>query len=303
FPVFHIKNVTHRRNPIYPAIVVGKPPMEDKFLGDATQQILGPLIRLIHKEVRDLWAYYEAGFHNLLVASVEQRFQKESMKAALGIMGTDQLSLTKCLITVSAGVDVRDWAAVLREVRENFDPHYDFIMISKVPLDTLDFTSYKMNLGSKMILDATRKSGGRGAADSGRENILEYVKSLPGSDSRILAANLVENTLLLVKVSSGGRAVVEKLVADPQLAGLKLIAAVSDDVDIFEKESYIWGVFTRFDCERDVIFTNSKLIGISPVYSGVLGIDATWKPGYPEPLSVPDEIVKRVDEKRGRIWK
>ena len=73
FPVFHLRAMTHRRNPIYPAIVVGKPPMEDKFLGDATQQILGPLAKLIHKEITDLWAYYEAGFHNLLVVAIEQQ--------------------------------------------------------------------------------------------------------------------------------------------------------------------------------------------------------------------------------------
>ena len=89
----------------------------------------------------------------------------------------------------------------------------------------------------------------------------------------------------------------------PELSKLKAIALVSSDVDIQDKESYIWGVFTRFDCERDVIFTENKMIGISPVYSGVMGIDATWKPGYPEPLTMPDEIVKRVDEKWGKIWK
>ena len=88
FPVFHLKAITHRHNPIYPAIVVGKPPMEDKFLGDATQQMLGPLVKLIHKEVTSLWAYYEAGFHNLLAVAIEQRYQKEAMKAALGLMGT-----------------------------------------------------------------------------------------------------------------------------------------------------------------------------------------------------------------------
>jgi len=155
FPVFHLKAITHRKDPVYPATAVGKPPMEDKFLGDATQQILGPLVKLIHKEIRSLWAYYEAGFHNLLVVAIEQRYQKEAVKAALGLMGTDQLSLTKCMVMVSAGIDVRDWHAVLREIRDNFDPHFDFIMIPKVPLDTLDFTSYKMNLGSKMIIDAT----------------------------------------------------------------------------------------------------------------------------------------------------
>jgi 4-hydroxy-3-polyprenylbenzoate decarboxylase len=325
FPVFHLKAITHRRNPIYPAIVVGKPPMEDKFLGDATQQMLGPLIKLIHKEVESLWAYYEAGFHNLLVVAVEQRYQKEAMKAALGLMGTDQLSLTKCMITVSAGVNVRDWHAILREIRENFDPHYDFIMIPKVPLDTLDFTSYKMNLGSKMIIDATRKVR-RSGLEVREDSFKIHASGLRPMDKRIIDVNLVENTLLLVKVDTPitqrltpetsnlkpetARELLQKLVSLPELRKLKLLALVSPDVDIYDKESYIWGVFTRFDCERDVLFTEQRLVGIdpfgmgiAPVYNGVLGIDATWKHGYPEPLVMTDEIVKRVDEKWGKIWK
>lgn len=320
FPVFHIHAITHRRNPIYPAIVVGKPPMEDKFLGDATQQMLGPLVKLIHKEVRGLWAYYEAGFHNLLVVSIEERFHKEAMKAALGLMGTDQLSLTKCIIAVRSGIDVRNWRAVLREVRENFDPHYDFIMIPKVPLDTLDFTSYKMNLGSKMIIDATGKEGRgtrpelaiessgaiagleSGARSAAWHHPAEVISVVKAADPRILDSNLVEETLLLVKVSSGGREIVEKLVKDPRLASIPILAAVGDDVDIYNQESYIWGVFTRFDCERDVVFAQSSLLGISPIYKGVMGIDATWKPGYPKPLVMREDIVRRVDEKWGRIW-
>lgn len=323
FPVFRIKALTHRHNPIYPAIVVGKPPMEDKFLGDATQQMLGPLAKLIHKEITNLWAYYEAGFHNLLVVAIEQRYQKEAMKAALGLMGTDQLSLTKCIITVSSGVDVRDFHAVMNEVRENFDPHLDFVMIPKVPLDTLDFTSYKMNLGSKMIIDATKKgraeSGERGALSTEKlKELRAYCSELKTNDRRILDCNLVDDTLLLVKVDSprthteplasslkpfATTELLQKLVALPELSSLKLIALVSPDVDIHRKESYIWGVFTRFDCERDVIFTENMLIGISPIYRGVMGIDATWKPGYPEPLTMPEEIVKKVDEKWGKIWK
>ncbi|MDI6767607.1 MAG: UbiD family decarboxylase [Bacteroidota bacterium] len=302
FPVFHLKAITHRRNPIYPATVVGKPPMEDKFLGNATQQILGPLIKLIHKEVSDLWAYYEAGFHNLLVAAIEQRYQKEAIKAALGMMGTDQLSLTKCMILVSADVNAKDWHAVIREVREYFDPHYDFIMIPKVPLDTLDFTSYKMNLGSKMIIDATKKL----RAGSKEQRVFDFpslCSMLYAGENRILDSNLVDDTFLLVKVSTGGREIVEKLTKDPRLSNLSIIAAVSEDVDIHDKESYIWGIFTRFDCERDVMFTEQKLAGISPIYKGVMGIDATWKSGYPEPLIMVDEIVKRVDEKWGKIWK
>ncbi len=161
FPVFHIKALTHRNNAVYPATVVGIPPMEDKFLGDASQQILSPLIKLLHSEVRSLWAYYEAGFHNLLVVSTEARYKKEAMKTALGLLGTSQLSLTKCMVLVSEDIDPKDWSSVLKEIHANFDPHLDFVMIPNVPLDTLDFTSFKMELGSKMIIDATRKHGKR----------------------------------------------------------------------------------------------------------------------------------------------
>jgi 4-hydroxy-3-polyprenylbenzoate decarboxylase len=220
----------------------------------------------------------------------------------------------------------------MREVRDNFDPHYDFVMIPKVPLDTLDFTSFKMNLGSKMILDATRKAV-RGSGFGVREQELRAMKSrienLKSSDRRILGVNLVHDTLLLVKIESlfdtkpepktfapeahqplaenleptVGMQVLQKLVALPELSAIKLIAAVSEDVDIRDRENYLWGVFTRFDCERDIIFTEQKMIGISPIHKGVMGIDATWKPGYPNPLRMTHEVMRKVEEKWDQYWK
>ncbi len=299
FPVFHINKVTHRKNPIYPATVVGRPPMEDKYLGNATQQVLGPLIRLIHPEICNLWAYYEAGFHNLLVVSVEERYQKEAMKTALSIMGEGQLSLTKCIVTVSENVNPRDFNAVLTAIRENFDPTYDFIMIPKVPLDTLDFTSYKMNLGSKMIMDATRSKN----ADKEKASKSEIDRLIKTIDNRVLDWNLLGETLLVVSVQDNGRDVVNKLTKSEELVGPKIIAVVSPDVDIRNQEQTIWGIFTRFDAERDIMFAEEKLIGISPLFKGKMGIDATWKKGYPAPLVMSDEIVKKVDERWDSYWK
>jgi 4-hydroxy-3-polyprenylbenzoate decarboxylase len=313
FPVFHINKITRRRDAIYPATVVGIPPMEDKFLGDATQQILGPLARLIHKEIKSIWAYYEAGFHNLLVVSVEQRYQKEAMKSALGLMGTDQLSLTKCIILVSEDVNVRDFDAVLGAIKMNFDPHYDFVMIPKVPLDTLDFTSFKMNLGSKMILDAPthgaegRAQGVEGGGEKGgkgeRETMGRVVSRLAREYPEIREGRVYQETLLAVKVKGEGRRAITELVRVPELRSLKIIAAVSEDVDLNRQESYIWGIFTRFDCERDVIFTEQRLMGISPVYGGVMGIDATWKTGYPAPLVMREEVKEKVNRLWEEYWK
>ncbi len=303
FPIFNIKTITHCKNPIYPATVVGIPPMEDKFIGDATQQILGPLAKLIHKEIKDVWAYYEAGFHNLLVVSIEERYKKEAMKTALGLLGTGQLSLTKCLITVSENVNPRNFNQVLQAINKNFDPHFDFILIPKVPLDTLDFTSFKMNLGSKMILDATEKRKSERPKKRNTKKIVETIRLLPSFDRRIIEATLLEETLLVAKVKKDGNLVRKKILQHPDLQEIKLAAIVSEDVNIHNQENTIWGIFTRFDCERDIQFAEQKLLGISPIYNGMLCIDATWKNGYPAPLVMDEKVIKKVDEQWEIYWR
>jgi 4-hydroxy-3-polyprenylbenzoate decarboxylase len=180
-------------------------------------------------------------------------------------------------------------------------------MIPRVPLDTLDFTSYTMNLGSKMIIDATRQRGdrrkGRNAETEGRNPDLDRIHHLRRIDPRIVDVNFVHDMLLLVKVRSHGREIVEKLVQHTEISSVKIVAAVSEDVNIRDRENYIWGVFTRFDCARDIVFTDQKLIGISPVYRGIMGIDATWKEGYPNPLVMSDDVVRKVDERWEALWK
>jgi len=303
FPVFHVRKVTRRKDAVYPATVVGIPPMEDKFMGDATQQILGPLAKLVHPEVQSLWAYYEAGFHNLLVVAVDQRYAKESIKTALGLMGLSQLSLTKCMILVSEGTNVRDFKAVLSEVRDHFDPHFDFLLVPRAPLDTLDFTSFTMNMGSRMVIDATRKATRsprpRPSLPLSRERFLK-LKSVHGS---IVDVHVSADCMLTVKVSSEGRQVMETLLSHPDVSDIRIIACVSEDVDIDDRENRIWGVFTRFDCERDILFREQRLIGISPIYGGPMGIDATWKKGYPEPLTMTDAVVRKVDGRWDQYWK
>ncbi|HXX62927.1 MAG TPA: menaquinone biosynthesis decarboxylase [Bacteroidota bacterium] len=298
FPVFHISAVTRRRNPVYPATVVGIPPMEDKFMGDATQMILSPLVKLLHSEIAAMWAYYEAGFHNLLVVAIEERYGKEAMKTALGLLGMSQLSLTKCIVLVSESVNVRNIDEVMKEIRDHFDPHLDFVMIPRVPLDTLDFTSAKMNLGSKMIIDATRKPGRRKM----RSGTPQKIPALERFDRRIVEQNFVHETMLLVRAKGHGMQVLKRLLKYPALQHVPLVAIVSEDVDIHDRENYLWGVFTRFDCERDVLFSQQRLIGISPVYGGVLGIDATWKTGYPAPLAMTDAVRKKVDDRWSAYW-
>jgi 4-hydroxy-3-polyprenylbenzoate decarboxylase len=297
FPMMWIQTITRRREPVYLAAVVGKPPQEDRYIGDAVQEMLLPMIRLIHPEIKDLWAYYEAGFHSLAVASVVQRFGKEGMKAAIGLLGTGQMALTKCVILVDSDVDARDFNAVLRAVRDHFDPSRDFLLLPGVPFDTLDFTSFTLNLGSKMVLDATRS----GHADSSTPQPVDPA-AIAKLHPRIRRARLLEGALLAVQVEGEGRDVVRELVKVPALAGIKLIAAVSPDVDLEDRESLLWGVFTRFDPARDSVFTSSELKDAWPVYRGVLGIDATFKSGYPDPVESDPAIERLVGQRWAQYW-
>ncbi len=302
FPVFHLSKVTRRKDAIYPAIVVGQPPMEDKFLGDAIQVLFKPILKILHPELVDLWTYYETGFHNLLVLSVDSRYAKEAVKTVLSMLGEGQLALTKVAVVVDPDVHVRDFSAVLRALKANFRAEEDFILLPGVPLDTLDFTSCRLNLGSKMILDATRRRDGATA------RLLEELPFDAGPrghadpkqvDPRILDSKVTEGVWLTVKVERDPREVLRKLLDSPLNPAIKFIAAVSPDVPLDDEVLWMWGLFTRFDAARDVIFERVELVGAAAVPSGRMAIDATWKKGFPDPIVMDPEIVKKVD----RRWK
>ena len=300
FPVFRVKAITRKRNPVYPATVVGKPPQEDRALGDAAQLATKPLIRLMRKEVRDMWSYYESGFHNLLVVSVDSRYSREQMKTAFGILGEGQLSLTKVMVLVDAQTDPSDIKSVARAISRNFRVETDFRLLARTAQDTLDFTGDAFQHGSKMVLDAT----GYGHEPERIEG--SQLRFDPTTlSSAILKHRLLCENILVMQVKGGypeQRAQLERAVNDPRAKSLKAIVLVSDDVDIEDDVELIWGIFTRFDCALDVVFTEQRFVGITPVYSGVMGIDATWKPGYQKPLEMDPDIVRLVDRKWGEYW-
>jgi len=292
FPVFHVRKITRRRNAVYAGTVVGKPPQEDKFLGIAAGEMIGPLIRVINPNIVDMCAYAGAGFHNLLVVALQERHPKEVLKTAMSLFGTGQLSLTKVMVLVPPDCDPRDFRAVLRQVRQRFEPEDHLWLLPFAPLDTLDFTSFKMHVGSKLVIDASGdpiETGTRGQPPR------------PPSDPRVQEFKVFEESLLVVKVKNGAREIVQDLVRQP--LGVQMVVAVSPDVSLDDDENLQWGIFTRFDPARDMFFTEQTFVGARPVYRGVVGIDATWKQGYPEPLVMDESIVKLVDRRWAEYWR
>jgi UbiD family decarboxylase len=292
FPVFNIRTVTRRRNAIYAATVVGKPPQEDKFLGIASGEMLGPLIQLLHPNVVDLSAYVGAGFHNLLVVSIKERHPKEVLKTAMALLGTGQLSLTKVMVLVRGDRDPRDFRGVLRDIGERFEPEDHLWLLPFAPLDTLDFTSFKLHVGSKLVIDA--------CGEVLRPPPQDSMEDFSRLNSRIEKWKLLDGGFLVVTVQRDPREVLKSVIASSPK--LRFVIAVSSDVNLDDDENLQWGIFTRFDPARDMIFSEQTFVGARPVYRGVIGIDATWKSGYPRPLVMDESIVRLVDRRWKDYW-
>jgi 4-hydroxy-3-polyprenylbenzoate decarboxylase len=162
FPAFHIECITHRRDPIYPATVVGKPPMEDAWLGKATERIFLPLLQALLPEVVDMNLPVEGGFHNLAIVSIRKSYPGQAKKVMNALWGLGHMMmLTRVLIVVDADVDVQDTRAVAWFVLNNLAPERDVVTMPG-PVDDLDHGSYSIAYGTKLGIDATRKDASEG---------------------------------------------------------------------------------------------------------------------------------------------
>jgi len=161
FPVFHVTCITSRKDPIYPATIVGRPPKEDCFMAKATERIFLPLIRLQFPEIIDINLPIEGVFHNLAIVSIRKQYPGHARKVIHALWGLGQMSSTKIIIVVDEGVNVHDLHEVIWRVGNNIDPERD-IEFSHGPLDILDHASRLPGYGSKMGIDATKKLRGEG---------------------------------------------------------------------------------------------------------------------------------------------
>jgi 4-hydroxy-3-polyprenylbenzoate decarboxylase len=162
FPVFRITCITHRKNPIYHATVVGIPPMEDAYLGKATERIFLPLMRTQLPEIADINLPMEAVFHNLCIVSIKKRYPGHAKKVMFALWGMGQMMFAKTIIVLDDDVNVQDMKEVLWATTTRMDPARDVVIIDRAPTDTLDHASPFPNLGSKMGIDATRKGPDEG---------------------------------------------------------------------------------------------------------------------------------------------
>jgi len=156
YPVFHVTALTHRNDAIYPATLVGPPPMEDCFIGKATERLFLPLIKKQLPEVVDMNLPLEGVFHNLCFVSIDKRYPGQARKVMYALWGMGQMMFTKIIVVVDKNIDVQNVSEVLWRIGNNVDPRRD-VAILEGPLDALDHASPLAFYGGKMGIDATKK--------------------------------------------------------------------------------------------------------------------------------------------------
>jgi len=161
YPVFHITAITHRRDAVYPATIVGVPPMEDFYIGSASVKLFLPIFKMNFPEIVGLALPAEGVFHNLVFVSIKKSYPLQAYKIMHGLWGMGQMMFTKYIVVVDGDVDVHDTRAVLFRLCANTDPQRDAIF-TKGPADVLDHATTDLAIGSKMGIDATHKLPGEG---------------------------------------------------------------------------------------------------------------------------------------------
>jgi UbiD family decarboxylase len=288
YPVFHCDAIFHRRDAIYPATVVGKPKQEDFFIGDYLQTLLSPLFPLVMPSVRDLWSYGETGFHSLAAAVVRERYAREALVAGFRILGEGQLALTKFLILTDSAIDLHDFPRVLEHVLARVNWQTDFFIFSNTSMDTLDYTSGKVNEGSKAIL--------MGLGEAVRELPREFRGELPNGVTRAECfcggCLVVEGAPYTVEPEQAAR-----LAREPAFSVWPLVILHDDASVVNSTTNFLWSTWTRFEPAGDIYAGETKVVRHHIAYGGPIVIDARKKPSLPDELIVRDDIAKLVDRR------
>ncbi|HBE87045.1 MAG TPA: menaquinone biosynthesis decarboxylase [Lachnoclostridium sp.] len=265
YPKFHVTTITRKKHPVYPATVVGKPPMEDCYMAKATERIFLPVLKTAIPELQDIHLPFEGVFHNCAVVAVKPSYPGAARTVMNAIWGMGQMRTAKMIVAVDETIDPSDVNAVWHEVLRYAHPEEDFV-VSKGPLDALDHSSDYPLYGGRLGIDAT--SRGKEAFTEGALEIVPFRKDQPW----------------------GGR---QKALAMLEEKKASLILVVDEDVDPSDYSTVMWRVFNNIDVTRDM-FTDGRRAAFDATRKRLEeGLSRPW----PEDIVMTDEIQKKVSAK------
>lgn len=308
YPRFHVTCITHRKNAVYPATIVGVPPMEDAWIAKATERIfLAPIKYAMLPEIVDYDMPFAGVAHNLTVVAIDKTFAGQGLKVMNAMWGAGQMMFNKVLVVVDKDVDVHNYTDLLQAVFLNVDPASD-IHFSKGPLDVLDHSSSKFSFGGKLCVDATTKFEEEKGTS---QNSFPLVNDSLESDMLELSSMIKKVNIDLVNkgfscivigIEKSAKNQVDELVKLLEntefLQTIKSIIIVDYTLDIHNMDMVVWWTLGNIDASRDVqILKRNQMATV--VFDGTRksysldGFERDW----PNVVVSSEETIRLVDEK------
>jgi 4-hydroxy-3-polyprenylbenzoate decarboxylase len=320
YPRFHVTGITHRKQAVYPATIVGIPPQEDAWIGKATERIfLTPMKMMMIPEMIDMEMPVEGVFHNLVIAKIRKEYAGHAHKVMSAMWGAGQMMFNKILVLVDEGSSITDYAALAKYVFKNLDPGRD-IYLSQGPMDVLDHSCSKPGFGGKMCLDGTRKlpeetdrplpveatdgspdQNGRGKGEALSGSVLLN----PFPEIRAVNDSLLPEGIpcLLISVSKDRKGHIRELHEKicSTVAGLdrvKLVLYLDAGIDPNNLAISLWRFCNNLDPKRDSFLV--ERLGVC-----CMGLDGTRKTAaldgfqrdWPNIIAADEATIHAVDEK------
>jgi len=308
YPRFHVTCITHARDAIYPATIVGIPPMEDAFIAMATEKIfLAPVKLALQPEIEDLHMPDPGVAHNLVVVKIRKSYPGQGMKVINSLFGAGQMMFSKYLAVVSGDVDIRDYKALIGHIVNNTRLSDD-LLFSKGPLDVLDHSSDAFAFGGKLGIDATVKLDGesvsfdrrQSATDSDPGNLLNsmVLENVISEFDMPLLSGLYPLLILSVNISENPSVMnqlAERLKSKLQEDIFRLILVVDNTVDIKDHFIVAWQMLGNTDPVRDHIFLsrNCMLLDGTVKFFREKGFARRW----PNVVCSDEATITAIDKK------
>jgi 4-hydroxy-3-polyprenylbenzoate decarboxylase len=304
YPVFHLTALTHRRNPVYAATIVGRPPMEDCYLAKATERIFLPLLGAIHPEVRDFWMPWEGVFHNIVVMAIDKEYPGHARRIMSAVWGQGQMSFSKAVVLVDGLVDLKDPRRVFETILNQVDIESD-IYITEGVLDVLDHSAPDPLFGAKIGIDATSRRPDEkqrlkaGAVPIPAAGIIE--KCVRDTSSLLTAFHClaldVRNRLLLLNFAKNGRtpgrALSEKLLRKRALKAFSVLVLLDSGIELRDYSLVLWKVFNNVDPKRDILKQGGRMVVDATRKGAEDGHDRPW----PDDIEMTPDVVGSVRER------
>jgi 4-hydroxy-3-polyprenylbenzoate decarboxylase len=309
YPRFHITAITHKKDPVYPATIVGIPPQEDAWLGKATERIfLAPIKMTLVPEIIDMDMPVEGVFHNLVIAQIKKDYAGQGQKVMNAMWGAGQMMFNKILVLTDEGVKIQDYEALSRYVFRNLNPATD-IYYSTGPMDVLDHSCSKLGFGGKMCIDGTKKFDEEIEAsyDLGIKETSLNVQDIKNKFQEIHDINIsltkkeIPCFIISVEKNRKGhiRELHEQICAEEGMSGIKMILYVEHTVNANDLPTALWRFCNNLDPKRD-----NMLFKVPGAHS-CIGFDGTRKTkefddfhrDWPNIIVADQQTIKAVDEK------